>query len=259
MKSVRLLILLVILALGGAPAAGAAPALKDGQISYTAGGAQKTLALEGGAPVKVRGADLWFVFVSDPEVLKEAKVSGPALLFFNKSGSLAAAWAGREGFDPEMCQAASMSPDGQIIALDNGTWLVRVWTFLTFPKMLPVNTEVEEPFISYLSTEENTKNATDLVWVDNDTVVVTDISEAPVSRPCPSDPCEPLDVVVHHLKLWQPTALAKGDELCDYSLKSLSGRTLTVNKTCAKTIDDWAQTGDRSLFTVTEEKIQVPN
>jgi len=259
MKLARLMMIITLLTLLGAPAAWAQVTLKDGQLNYSSGGAKKILTLDAGQPAKVRGSEAVFTFVADPEVLKAAKAPGPALLFFNKNGALAGVYAGRDGFDPEMCQMASMSPDGKTIALDNGTWLVRVWTFLKYPQMTPVNPAVEEPFISYLSTPENGQNATDLVWVDNDTVIVTDISEAPVSRPCPSDPCEPLDVVVHRLSTWNPAALAKGDELCDYSIKSLSGRTVTVNKTCARTIDDWAVVDDPALRQVTEEKIEVPD
>lgn len=226
--------------------------LIDGKISRQVAGSSKSLDLGKGAIIKVDNSDLVFIYVSDDETLKAAGQNGPALLFFNKSGKMIGAFAGGDDFEPEMCSAASLSPGGKIIALDNGTWLLRVWTFLNYPNFTQAS-EIEDPYLPYFSSEQ----LADLIWVDDNTVLVTDISEAPVARPCPTDPCEPLDVVVHFIKEWKTSSIAKGTELCNYSLESLSKRTATVIKTCTKSIDDWG-TDDPAKRTVSREKIQVP-
>lgn len=232
--------------------AGAELSLVDSRLVYQDGGLERSLELEPGAAVKVDNSDLVFVYLDKPEALKAAGQSGPSLVFFDRSGRMVGAYGGNEGFEPEMCAAASLSPDRKILALDNGTWLLRVWIFLNFPDFSPA-TEAEEALLSYYSSDEYPA----LLWVDGNTVLITDISEAPVARPCPADPCEPLDVVVHHIREWSTASLAKGTELCNYNLESLSKRTATVVKTCTKRIDDWAS-NEASLRTVTREKVQVP-
>lgn len=226
--------------------------LADGLLVFQQSGQEKNLPLEEGAVTKIANSDHVFVYVSDPETLKAAGQSNPALFFFDKKGQMTGAYAGNDNFDPELCASASMSPGGKIIALDNGTWLLRIWIFLNFPDLTPA-TEAEDAYLSYFDSDEFPS----LSWVNDDTVLVTDVSEAPVARPCPADPCEPLDVVVHYIREWNSVALAKGTELCNYSLTSLSKRTATVVKTCTKNIDDWG-TDDPSKRTVTREKIQVP-
>lgn len=226
--------------------------LIDGKISRQAAGSTKSLDLEKGAIVKVDNSDSVFVHVSDEATLKAAGQNGPALLFFDKSGQMIGAVEGADDFEPELCSAASLSPGGKIIALDNGTWVLRVWTFLNYPDFTPAS-EIEDPYLPYFSSER----LPDLVWVDDNTVLVTDVSEAPVARPCPADPCEPLDVVVHFIREWKTSSIAKGTELCNYNLESLSKRTATVIKTCTKGIDDWG-TDEPAKRTVSREKIQVP-
>ena len=227
--------------------------LINGQLIRQEAGASKSLPLEEGSAVKVDNSDLIFVYVEDQATLKAAGQSSPALLFFDNTGKMIGAYSGNEGFEPEQCSAASLSPGRKIIALDNGTLLLRIWTFLNFPDLTPAS-EAEEPYLSYFSSEEQQP---DLVWVDDDTVLVTDVSEAPVARPCPADPCEPLAVVVHHIREWTTSSVAKGTELCNYNLESLSRRTATVRKTCTKSIDDWG-TDDPGKRTVSREKIQIP-
>ncbi len=236
MKITRLIVLLTALTLVGPATALAQMALKGNQLSYKAGAERKTLRLEEGAVTKVQGSKLVFVLVADPEALAAADAGSPGLFFFDQNGALTARFAGGELFDPEMCAAASLSPDGRTIALDNGTWVVRAWTFYRFPDFTPLG-PADGPFLTYLTLEET--GGQDLTWVDDQTVVVTDLNATQISRPCPADPCEPLDVVLHRLDSWESTALAKGDELCDYRFKSLSGRTVTVEKTCVKKLEDW--------------------
>lgn len=226
--------------------------LIDGKLSRQEAGSSQNLDLEEGAIVKVNNSDMVFVYVTDSASLKAAGQSRPALLFFDNNGRMIGAFAGNEGFEPEMCSVASLSPGRKIIALDNGTWLLRIWIFLNFPDFTQAS-EAEEPYLSYFSSDQNVN----LAWVDDDTVLVTDVSEAPVSRPCPADPCEPLDVVVHYIKEWSTASIAKGTELCNYNLESLSKRTATVVKTCTKSIDDWGM-DDPAKRTVSREKIQVP-
>lgn len=256
MKANRLVILMLILMLGLPSALSAQVTLKNGQLRYKAGGAEKSFTPGEGALVPVAGSDLVFAYVDDEELLKAAKRK-PGLLFFDKSGQLKGAYEGIEGFDPTMCAAASLSPGGKTLALDNGTWLVRIWTFLDFPALTQAS-EAEEPFLSYLSIPEGR----DLTWVDDDTVVVTDISEAPVARPCPTDPCEPLDVVIHRVRSGDSQALAKGTELCNYTFRSLEGQTVTVDKTCTKELDDWVELNDLGRpvkSTVIQEKVTLPD
>lgn len=255
MKEKCLVIFMLLLMLGLPSALSAQVTLKNGQLLYKVGGAEKSLDLGEGALMKVAGSDLVFAYVDEAEALNAAKRK-PGLLFFDKSGRLVGAYEGIDGFDPTMCSAASLSPGGKTLALDNGTWLVRVWTFLNYPALTQAS-QTEEPFLSYLSNPEGQ----DLTWIDDDTVVVTDLSEAPVSRPCPSDPCEPLDVVVHQVRTGHSRALAKGTELCNYTFRSLEGRTLTADKTCTKELDDWAELNDLGRpvkGTVTQEKIALP-
>lgn len=256
MKAKRLIILTLILMLVLPSVLSAQVTLKNGQLSYKSGGTEKSLDLGEGALTPVAGSELVFAYVGDEEALKAAKLK-PGLLFFDKGGRLVGAYEGIDGFDPTMCSAASLSPGGKTLALDNGTWLVRVWTFLNYPALTQAS-QSDEPFLSYLSNPEGR----DLTWVDDDTVLVTDLSEAPVSRPCPSDPCEPLDVVVHQVRAGNSQALAKGTELCNYTFRSLEGKTVTVDKTCTKDLDDWAELNDFGRpvkGTVSQEKVTIPN
>lgn len=261
MKALRFLVLLMVAALAGPLMASAQGkiTLKNGVIGDEEGGARKELMkVEPGGQTKVLNSDLVFVPVEDAATLQASGHSEPGLFFFDKSGAQAAYFPGADGFDPAMCAAASMSPNGKIIALDNGTWLVRIWGFFNFPDFTPLTAD-EDPFVSYLTLAgwlDGGRTDKDLVWVDNDTVIITDISEAPVARPCDSDPCEPTDVVVHHLAAWNSKALAKGSELCDYRFHSLSGDTVTVDKVCVKNLDDW-QDPEKPRITATE-KIKIP-
>ncbi len=256
MKKTSLLIL--GLALGFMLAAGPIPAsaqmtLKSDTLSYKVGQTTKTLPLDASqAAAKVENSDLVFITLTDPEVLTELG-KRPGLFFFDKNGALAAEVAGNERFDPEMCAGASLSPGGRTMALDNGTWVVRSWSFFSFPDFTPLG-PADEPFISYLSQGEGR----DLAWVDDRTVVLTDLSATLIARPCPADPCEPSDVVLHRLDAWASETLAKGDELCDYRFLSLSGRTATVEKTCVKKLDDWADEDGSAKRLVTREQVAVP-
>ena len=261
MKFLRFLVLAVMVA-WTAPWAASAQVkltLKDGSIGYEQGTIQKVLLkVEEGGLTKVQNSDMVFVFVEDAGTLQAAGHTEPGLFFFNKSGALAAYFPGGGSLDPAMCATASLSPNGKIIALDNGTWLVRIWAFYNFPDFSPLTTE-DNPFISYLTLaglQEGGRTDQDLTWVNNDAVIVTDLSETPVARPCQSDPCEPTDVVIHHLKDWKSSALAKGDELCDYRFNSLSGDTVTVDKVCVKSLDDWQD--PEAPRTPTKEKIKIP-
>ncbi len=247
--------LMLVMLLMASQSAAAQISLKEGRLHYKDGSATKSLVLEDGAIQKVRHSDLVFVLVTDPDLLLAAQKE-EGLFFFDHNGALVGSYAGRDGFDPEMCAGASMSPGSRVLALDNGAWLVRVWLFLNYPDFTEIS-PVEDPFVSYLSDEAN--ESSDLTWVDDNTVVITDISEAPVSRPCPADPCEPLDVVVHFIDNWQSVALAKGSELCNYRFKSLKGRSVTVDKICTKSIEDWGDPARfKSVSTVTQEIVQVP-
>lgn len=255
MNARRLTILMLILMLGLPSILSAQVTLKNGQLLYKSGGADRSLDLGEGAVTPVAGSELVFAYVGDEEALKAAQRK-PGLMFFDKSGRLVGAYEGIDGFDPTMCSAASLSPGGKTLALDNGTWLVRVWTFLDFPAFSQAS-QSEEPFLSYLSNSEGR----DLTWVDDDRVLVTDLSEAPVSRPCPSDPCEPLDVVLHQVRAGNSQALAKGTELCNYTFRALEGQTVTVDKTCTRDLDDWAELNDLGRpvkGAVTQEKVALP-
>ena len=261
MKALRFLVLAMVAALVWPWAASAQIklTLKNDNIGYEQGSVHKILMkVEKGAQTKVQNSDMVFILVEDAATIQAAGHSEPGLFFFDKNGALAAYFPGTDGFDPAMCAAASMSPNGKIIALDNGTWLVRIWGFYTFPEFAPLNTE-DDPFVSYLTLAgwlEDSRTDKDLTWVDNDTVIITDISEAPVARPCESDPCEPTDVVVHYLGAWQSNALAKGSELCDYRFNSLSGDVATVDKVCVNTLDDWQDS--EKPRTTTREKVKIP-
>jgi len=262
MKVLRLLVLAMAMAMAwAAPWAASAQVkvtLKNGNIGYEQGGIQKVLlAVEEGGVTRVQNSDVVFVYVEDAGTLQAAGHSEPGLFFFDKNGALAAYFPGGGNFDPAMCATASMSPNGKIIALDNGTWLVRIWAFYNFPAFTPLTTE-EDPFISYLTLagiREDGRIEQDLTWLENDAVIVTDLSETPVARPCQSDPCEPTDVVIHRLSGWKAAALAKGDELCDYRFNSLAGDVVTVDKVCVKSLDDWQD--PEKTPTATREKLKI--
>lgn len=261
MKALRFLVLAVIVALA-CPLSASAQAkltLKDGNISYEQGGAQKVLMkVEAGGETKVQNSNLVFVLVEDAAALQAAGYHAPGLFFFDKGVALTAYFPGTDSFDLAMCAAASLSPNGKVIALDNGTWLVRIWAFFNYPDFTPLITE-DDPFISYLTQAgwlEGGRTDKDLAWVGSDAVIITDISEAPVGRPCDSDPCEPTDVVVHYLSAWRSQALAKGSELCDYRFNSLSGDTVTVDKVCVKTLDDWQDA--QKPRAATRENVKIP-
>ena len=254
--AIRLLFFLVIMVVSCPAVVSAQMSLNNSDLTYQTGQGTKVLEIDPSTLVKVSGSDLSFLALTDPSLLKDLK-KDPGLYFFDRSGRLVAEYIGNDRFDPEMCYAASLSPDGKIIALDNGTWLVRAWVFFDFPGFKPIG-PTDESYINYLS--DNEKADKNLTWVDGHTVIVTDISTTLVSRPCQADICEPLDVVIHDLANWKSQALAKGDELCDYTFDSLQNQTVLVNKTCVQKLEDWENVENAAaLRRRTQERVSLPD
>lgn len=136
------------------------------------------------------------------------------------------------------------------MAFDSGTWVVRSWSFFVFPAFSPLNKDV-----SYYSVE----NSEALVWVDSNTVMITDIHE-PDARPrqCGYDPCGNSSVVLYSVSSGTTTPVLAGTDLCDYQLLSFDGAKVTAAKKCAKNVEDWADTTIKSKFTLSTETTALP-
>ncbi len=247
MRVFCMVLLAAALVAAGSRTAPAAAVLKDGALHYEAGGKKTVFAADDAVVEPVRGSKLQFVTLDEDAAKRIGK--NPSLLVFDASGVLAAETSDIPDVDIEQISDLSLSPAGNILAVSHGTWVVRDWSFLTFPGLAPAGKS-----ISHLSGGED---RADIAWVDGDRVLVTVLNEKS-GRTCGDyDPCGKRSVVMYGIRAGKVTPVLAGTDLCDYELGSFDGKVVTAHKACAKTVKDW-DSADSMEKGVTRSTITVP-
>ena len=118
---------------GLAAVPGATLNLKDDRI-YVESNGKSTLLPQDMFPAQpIEGAALRFLGVGEDDGKKYGIAAG--LYIFESQGPASA-------FAPtdlaEYCSEVRLSPSGDILAMDSGTWLIRSWLFFSFPDMKPM-------------------------------------------------------------------------------------------------------------------------
>lgn len=225
----RTLVLLCVLSALGASPAFSAVRFENGSLVYSDGGTAEVFPAATLWTGAVVGADLVFAGLDAEQAARVGR--GPVIFFFDASGKPVGSVESSAFFDAERCSAVSASPDGTVLAFDNGTWLVRRWVFMTWPDF----TVLGEP-LSYLADE----GGLDLAWLDSRTVLVTALDTSVAGeRRCEYDPCGSKSVILHHVG-GVSDVLFGGDSVCDYTLLDVSRTTLTLLKACTREAADWS-------------------
>ena len=228
--------LLLVFALAfAAPAA--TVTLRERDVIVTTGEARHVLPKDAESLLAVQNAPLRAVQLM-PE---EAASSGiePGLYLFNAAGETVAFLADDSGVP---CSAVALSPGGKVLAVDSGTWVVRSWSFYTYPVLKSLGG------LTYLA------DGSPLVWHGDATVLVLTQEDVDQKRQCDYDPCGPISV--ERVDLWPFTAtpLFKGSDLCDYTIERFTGTQLDVIETCTQSLEGWSQLNDPSRTTRTLTK-----
>ena len=218
----RLLFAGLLLFLFALPALAAAPevSLKDDKLFLVKSG--KATELEAFA---VANSNLRYVAAGEDD----AKAAGLAagLYLFAADGKAA-------GFIPsdaaEFCSEVALSPNGKVLAMDSGTYLIRDMHFFSYPGLTPLKGSPVE----YFQLEDKPA----LLWLGEAEVLVTRM-ESESDRVCDYDPCGPTSVVRHNLSDGSATAVLEGTPLCDFTFVSLQGSTLTASKLCLQNLEAW--------------------
>lgn len=230
MKLTRMLIFACFAVLALGRAAFAEVSLKDGQLSYPADVPNKDKLSDYEAQYgPVEGSDFTYAISVDP--YDGAK---PVIYFFGKDGKLAAKLHASEDFSFEdfAIDSMFMSPKGNVVAIDNGTWIVRGWEFFSFPELKPLDRDV-----SYMLAVED--SVRQLFWVDNDNVLVQQIDDSSDVRKADYDPQGPLSIAIYTVSSGQLKNVFTGTDLCDYVLESFKDQVVTAQEVCAPKLEDW--------------------
>ena len=131
----------------------------------------------------------------------------------------------------EFAADVKFSPDGKILAMDAGTWLIRSWFFYSFPDMKPMGEA------GYYQPE----GKPGLIWAGNKGVLVSNMAAEGHGRSCGYDPCGPVSVDYYAFAAQKVTRLLPGTDLCDFSLTGLKedGRTVTAQELCLQSPKAW--------------------
>lgn len=123
-------------------------------------------------------------FLTVNEDAKENYGLEPGVYLFDKAGKQIAAISVDS---PESCYDVQFSPNGKIIAVDQGTSVIRSWQFLSYPDLKPIGD------VSYAEAVEGNS----LFWNNNEGVVYSFIDGEDTSRTCGYDPCGPTSVMYY--------------------------------------------------------------
>lgn len=246
MRALYTALLTTALILAGTQAGLAAATLKNGELIYEAGGKKTVFTGDDVAVKKIKGSDLVFLTLDEDPAKRIGKK--PTLFIFDASGALAAETSAIPDADIEQISALALSPKGSILAVDNGTWVVRSWSFVSYPALAPVGKPV-----AYLTDE----GLQDLIWVHDDAVLITIINENSGRKCADYDPCGLRSVALHRISTGKTTPVLAGTDVCDYGLFAFDGKSVTAIKTCGKTAKDWA-TADSKEKGLTQSKESVP-
>ncbi|MDR1125099.1 MAG: hypothetical protein LBM64_03430 [Deltaproteobacteria bacterium] len=128
----------------------------------------------------------------------------------------------------EFCGAVSLSPDGNLLAMDSGTQAERYWDFYTYPDMRHVSGA------SYLAEAGKPP----LLWHSRGRALLTTVRED-AGRFCDYAPCGPTSVILYDVFRGKGYTLMNGTDLCDYRMDFLLDNKLAADKICLPTLQDW--------------------
>ena len=249
MRALYTALLAAAFILAGTQAGLAAATLQNGEMTYESGGKKTVFTGDDAAVQKIKGSDLVFLTLDEDPAKRIGKK--PTLFVFDASGALAAETSAIPDVDIEQISALSLSPKGGVLAVDNGTWVVRSWSFVSYPALTPAGKPV-----AYLTDED----LQDLVWVNDDAVLVTVINENSGRKCADYDPCGPRSVVLHRISTGKTTPVLAGTDVCDYGLTGFDGKSVTAIKTCGKTAKDWASADSKEKgLTRSKENAPLPD
>ncbi len=228
----------------------AAPAYAEPSLSQKVNlFSENTMNMElpggGGAAFKVNikpvaGANLVYA-VPDPE--SAARLGQTASIFlFDLRGKFVDQV---RGFNAASCRQVSMSPNGQVLAVDSGPDHNRTWHFLALPSYKPYPGQ-----LAYSLTAQT--EAAPLAWITDNFVVAPILSE-PKDRAlrCGDKPqCGNLSVNLYNISKNLLMPLFRGTDLCGYYYAGASGRTIYGNKVCVPKVEDWSKPGAASTTRV---------
>ena len=246
MRALYTALLAAAFILAGTQAGLAAATLKNGEMTYEAGGKKTVFTGDDVAVEKIKGSDMVFLTLDEDPAKRIGKK--PTLFVFDASGALAAETSAIPDVDIEQISALSLSPKGGVLAVDNGTWVVRSWSFVSYPALAPAGKPA-----TYLTDE----GLRDLIWVNDDAVLITVINEKSRRKCADYDPCGPRSVVLHKISTGKSTPVLAGTDVCDYGLTGFDGKSVTAIKVCGKSAKDWA-TADSKEKGLTQSKESAP-
>ena len=205
-------------------------------LFLTAGPAQAEeliMIRQGGKRVSVSAAQLDLRAVENSELsyaalsLEQGELLGlrAGLYIFDAAGGLTAF---APSPDAEFCGGVSLSPGGDLLAMDSGTYVERNWDFYTYPAMRHLGGT------GYLAVEGKPP----LLWHSRGRVLLTVIREDS-NRICDYSPCGPTSVVMYDLFRGKGYTVMSGTDLCDYRLDFLLDGKLAADKICQPALLDW--------------------
>lgn len=175
---------------------------------------------------EVQNSPLHFVAASPEDEGTPTVTSG--IYFFNKDGKPAGMIPTP---DAHVCMAASLSPDGTLLALDFGTSQIREWKLFSYPALKPLQGGKSIWYVDILETKP-------LIWGQNNRMFYS-VMDTESKRVCDYDPCGPVSVHAFDPATGKETTVKEGTLLCDYFLQDVSGSQVTVGRRCLKKVEDW--------------------
>ena len=209
-----------------AAASGATLTLKDDRISVERNGKSTLLPQDMFPAQPIEGTTLRFAGVGEDDGKKYGIAAG---LYIFESQGPAAAFAPTEF--AEYCSEVRLSPAGDVLAMDSGTWLIRSWFFFSFPGMKPMGEVV------YYQSEGKPA----LVWTGTKGALVSSMQTDDQGRTCEYDPCGPVSVDYYDFAAQRDTRLLSGTDTCDYTLTGITedGLAATALELCLQSADAW--------------------
>lgn len=174
---------------------------------------------------KVIGSDLIFTTVTG-EAAQKSKIKD-SVLIFDAVGKKVAEFPFAEA---ELLTTMFLSPEKNIVALGLAPDMQGVFKFYSYPDFKPLGKQLD-----YLGWE----NAPDLVWVNNNTILFHRPDDMTDERKCEYDPCVAPSVMLYNLNNGTEKMLFESSGKCNFAIKELQGKTLSVVKTCLAKPLDW--------------------
>lgn len=223
----------IFMAFAWSPALAAGPELnfKDHQLFVEKDGASQALPQDNFSVQPIVGTKMFFLALGEDDAGSQGLQAG-LYIFENQGRPLAFAPTP----EAEYCADVRLSPDGRILAMDAGTWLVRSWFFFSFPDLKPIGD------CAYYQIPDHP----DLIWVADRGVLVSTMDEAGHQRSCDYAPCGPVSVKYYAFETLKVKTLWLGTDLCDYTLTGLQddGQTVTATELCLPSAKAWETVPD---------------